>query len=65
MLKILEMMPTEDSVRTLREISSPTASRSDLKYAYKLLQLLDEGRVDEAEAKLEMLASWHEQCVGG
>ncbi|MBI2184739.1 MAG: hypothetical protein HYU39_07265 [Thaumarchaeota archaeon] len=64
-LKILEMIPTEDSVATLRQISSPTAQRSDLKYAYKLLQMLDEGRLDEAESKLEMLTSWHEQCVGG
>ncbi|MBI4258173.1 MAG: hypothetical protein HY619_04385 [Thaumarchaeota archaeon] len=64
-LKILEMMPTEDSVATLRQVSSPTASRSDLKYAYKLLQMIDDDRLDEAESKLEMLASWHEQCVGG
>ena len=65
MLKILEMMPTEDSVRTLREVSSPEASRSDLKFAHKLLLLLEEGRVEEAEAKLGMLEAWHEQCVGG
>lgn len=64
-LRILEVMPGEDPLGLLRQVASPTANRSDLKYAFKLLQMLDEGRVEEAESKLRILEAWHEQCVGG
>jgi hypothetical protein len=45
-------------------VASPEASRSDLKFAFKLLQMLEDGRVAEAESKLRLLEAWHQQCVG-
>jgi hypothetical protein len=63
-LQILEIMPGADPVGMLRRVASPQANRSDLKFAFKLLQLLDDGRVAEAESKLRLLEAWHQQCVG-
>ena len=64
-LRILEIMPGDDPLGLLRKIASPTANRSDLKFAFKLLQMLEDGRVEEAESKLRLLEAWHQQCVGG
>ena len=64
-LKILEIPSYDDPVGMLRKVSSPSVERADIKYAVRILKLIDEGNYDEAERKLEVLEAWHRQCVGG
>lgn len=64
-LRILEIPSYDDPIGMLKRVSSPSAERADIKYAVRIVKLIEEGNFEEAERKLEVLEAWHRQCVGG